>query len=130
MLILYIILFIFIEIPLFHILNAVVTFGNVFGMENDVTHVTHIRENDRVTCVIDDQCFDIPSYYTKKGADYRRQMTFEDQDDLMQFAIQQSLLDNGNKGNPDDNDEVDIWEALKVERPLTPNYYEDAQLQR
>uniref|UniRef100_A0A182NP97 Ankyrin repeat domain-containing protein n=1 Tax=Anopheles dirus TaxID=7168 RepID=A0A182NP97_9DIPT len=117
-----------IEIPLFHVLNAVVTFGNVFAIEQSVPHVTHIRESDeRVTCVIDDACFEAPSGYgVRRGiADFRQQLTFEDEDELMQFAIQQSLVDSGSE-----NDKVDIWEALKAPRPLTPQYYEDEQLQR
>ncbi|XP_055588773.1 ankyrin repeat domain-containing protein 13D isoform X2 [Uranotaenia lowii] len=115
-----------IEIPLFHVLNAVVTFGNVFAIETPVGHVSHLVETDeRTTCIIDDSCFDVPAEYVRRGADYRRQMTFEDEDELMQFAIQQSLIDSGSE-----NDEVDIWEALKAQRPLTPNFYEDEQLQR
>lgn len=116
-----------IEIPLFHVLNACVTFCNVFAMTNEVEHVSHIQEDNRVTCVIDDRCFDVPSHYTRRGSIYRRQMTFDDEDDLVQFAIQQSLLETGSE-----NDEVDIWEALKVQRPITPNVFseEDTQLQR
>lgn len=116
-----------IEIPLFHVLNAVVTFSNCFGMDNPIPQVTKIEENDRISCVIDDNVFEIPPKYTRSGADYRRQMTFEDEDELMQFAIQQSLTEPG-----DENDEVDIWEALKAQRPITPSYYgeDEAQLQR
>lgn len=146
-----------IEIPLFHVLNACVTFGNVFALDTPVPHVTHIREtavpsdlaaaaaadetaaatggssgspttsSDRLTCVIDDCCFDVPADYTNKGADHRRQLTFEDEDDLLQFAIQQSLMETGSE-----SEQVDIWEALKAHRPLTPSPYisEDEQLQR
>ncbi|XP_053683510.1 ankyrin repeat domain-containing protein 13D [Sabethes cyaneus] len=115
-----------IEIPLFHVLNAVVTFGNVFAIDTSVTNVSHIKESDdRTTCIIDDCCFDVPAEYVRRGSDYRRQITFEDEDELMQFAIQQSLIESGSE-----NDEVDIWEALKAQRPLTPNFYEDEQLQR
>ncbi|XP_053680869.1 ankyrin repeat domain-containing protein 13D isoform X2 [Anopheles nili] len=117
-----------IEIPLFHVLNAVVTFGNVFAIEQSVPNVSHIRESDdRTTCVIDDACFEAPSGYgVRRGiADFRQQLTFEDEDELMQFAIQQSLVESGSE-----NDKVDIWEALKAPRPHTPQYYEDEQLQR
>ncbi|XP_055623876.1 ankyrin repeat domain-containing protein 13B isoform X2 [Toxorhynchites rutilus septentrionalis] len=114
-----------IEIPLFHVLNAVVTFGNVFAIETPVTNVSHIKESEeRTTCIIEDCCFDVPSEYVRRGADFRRQITFEDEDELMQFAIQQSLIESGSE-----NDEVDIWEALRAQRPLTPNFYEDEQLQ-
>lgn len=116
-----------IEIPLFHVLNAVVTFSNVFGMDNPIPQVTKVVENDRVSCVIEDSVFEVPTKYTRSGADYRRQMTFEDEDELMQFAIQQSLTEPGSE-----NDEVDIWEALRAQRPVTPSYFGDdeAQLQR
>lgn len=142
-----------IEIPLFHVLNACVTFGNVFALETAVPHVSQIREQpafgagedddddgdhigatsssppntDRLTCIIDDCCFDVPPHYTNKGADHRRQLTFEDEDDLLQFAIQQSLMETGSE-----SDQVDIWEALKAHRPITPNNFtdEESQLQR
>lgn len=137
-----------IEIPLFHVLNACVTFGNVFALESPVPHVSQIREQpatgacdddgsvatsstplntDRLTCIIDDCCFDVPPHYANKGADHRRQLTFEDEDDLLQFAIQQSLMETGSE-----SDQVDIWEALKSHRPVKPNNFndEESQLQR
>ncbi len=116
-----------VEIPLFNFLNACVTFGNVFALETPVEHVTNIQEKDRLSCVIDDRCFDIPTNYTNKGGDYRRQLTFEDEDDLLQYAIQQSLIETGSE-----SEQVDIWEALKAHRPVTPNNFsdEDAQMQR
>lgn len=51
----------------------------------------------------------------------------QDEDDLLQFAIQQSLIESGSE-----NDQVDIWEALRAQRPLTPGALsdEDSQLQR
>lgn len=118
-----------IEIPLFHVLNACVTFGNVFALDTPVKSVEHIGEEgvDRLSCVIDDSVFDVPTHYINKGADYRRQLTFEDEDDLLQYAIQQSLLESGSE-----TEQVDIWEALKGQRPLSPSNLsdEDAQLQR
>lgn len=116
-----------VEIPLFNFLNACVTFGNVFALETPVEHVTNIQEKDRLSCVIDDRCFDIPTHYTNKGGDYRRQLTFEDEDDLLQYAIQQSLIESGSE-----SEQVDIWEALKAHRPVTPNNFsdDDAQMQR
>ncbi|XP_037051596.1 ankyrin repeat domain-containing protein 13D-like [Bradysia coprophila] len=116
-----------VEIPLFNFLNACVTFGNVFALETPVEHVTNIQEKDRLSCVIDDRCFDIPTNYVNKGGDYRRQLTFEDEDDLLQYAIQQSLIETGSE-----SEQVDIWEALKARRPVTPNNFadDDAQMQR
>ena len=92
-----------IEIPLFHVVNAVITFGNVFALETPVEMVTNIKEEDgeRLTCVIDDQIFEIPPNYVKRGSEYRRQIGFENEDELLQYAIQQSLIDAGSE-----NDEV------------------------
>lgn len=53
----------------------------------------------------------------------------EEEDELLQFAIQQSLIEAGTE-----KEEVDIWEALKAQRPsrpATPNIAEEErQLQR
>lgn len=113
-----------VEIPLFHVLNVCVTFGNVFAMENPIEHVTTIQEEERLTCVIDDACFDIPSHYANREHDLRRQLTLEDEDDLLQFAIEQSLMETGSEC-----DKVDIWEALRGQK-ATSLSDEDAQLQR
>ncbi|KAG5680971.1 hypothetical protein PVAND_010445 [Polypedilum vanderplanki] len=109
-----------IEIPLFHVLNALITFGNVFGLENPVQYVTNIKEDDdkRLTCIIDDSCFEVPTNYNNRAIDYSHQgLGFEDEDQLLEFAIRQSLIEAGSE-----NEEVDIWEALKCQRPVTPNY--------
>ncbi|XP_032687957.1 ankyrin repeat domain-containing protein 13D [Odontomachus brunneus] len=119
-----------IEIPLFHILNARITFGNIFGLDQEVPHVGHLQETNRITCLVDDICFEAPNGYVKLGAEVRTQFSIEEEDDLLQFAIQQSLLEAGSE-----RDEVDIWEALKAQkpsRPTTPNMSseEERQLQR
>lgn len=56
-----------IEIPLFHVLNACITFGNVFALTTPVAYVSTIEEDDRITCIVDDRCFDIPSNYRIRG---------------------------------------------------------------
>ncbi|XP_076755838.1 ankyrin repeat domain-containing protein 13D isoform X2 [Xylocopa sonorina] len=119
-----------IEIPLFHILNARITFGNIFGMDQEVPHVGRLQETNRMTCLVDDVCFEAPVGYVKLGAEVRTQFSMEEEDDLLQFAIQQSLLEVGSE-----RDEVDIWEALRAQkpsRPTTPNMTteEERQLQR
>ncbi|XP_046395552.1 ankyrin repeat domain-containing protein 13D isoform X4 [Ischnura elegans] len=119
-----------IEIPIFHVLNARITFGNIFGLEEEIQGVVRVNEDDRISCVVDDACFVAPAHYSKMGADSRKQFSFEDEDELLQFAIQQSLIEAGSEG-----DEVDIWEALRAQRPsrpTTPNIQaeEERELQR
>lgn len=96
-----------VEIPLFpNILNALITFGNVFALETPVTHVTNIKENEegRLTCIIDDACFDVPAAYENKavGDVHRSGMGFDGEDELLEYAIRQSLVDSGTE-----NEEVD-----------------------
>lgn len=104
------------------------TFGNVFATDAPVQHVTSLKEEDRLSCVIDDIVFKVPPHY-RKAADARRQFGPEDEDDLLQLAIQRSLVESGTE-----NDEVDIWEALRGQRPVTPmmnNFSDDdVQMQR
>lgn len=85
----------------------------------------------------------------------RTQFSIEEEDDLLQFAIQQSLIDAGSERDEVRSkivyfysiicinltfintslNQVDIWEALKAQkpsRPSTPNMTseEEKQLQR
>uniref|UniRef100_A0A8C9N4I9 Ankyrin repeat domain 13D n=1 Tax=Serinus canaria TaxID=9135 RepID=A0A8C9N4I9_SERCA len=70
--------------------------------------------------------FEVPAGYTVLGAGRSEPLRDED-DDLLQFAIQQSLLDAGTE-----TDQVTIWEALTNTRPGAepPPYDEDLQLER
>jgi len=108
-----------IEIPLFHVMNACVTFGNIFGLDEAVHGISAIQEEDRLSCAIDDSCFQVPNDYSAYGmegaATARRQFSMDEEDELLQYAIQQSVIDAGSE-----NDEVDIWEALKAQQPSTP----------
>lgn len=95
-----------VEIPLFHVLNALITFGNVFALEDSVPHVTNIKDevDERPTCIIDDECFAVPANYENRASDYRHQgLGFEDEDELLEYAIRQSLVDSGTE-----NEEVII----------------------
>ncbi|XP_054454217.1 ankyrin repeat domain-containing protein 13D [Anoplopoma fimbria] len=124
-----------IEIPLFHVLNARVTFSNLCGCDEPVSSVTvHTPEcSDEAGqapppfhCEVDPSVFEPPADYTTLGPGRSEPMRDED-DNLLQFAIQQSLLDAGTE-----SDQVTIWEALTNSRPVpqSPLYEEDSQLER
>ncbi len=55
------------EIPLFHVLNARITFGNIYGMDQAVDGVTFINEDTWRGCVVDDSVFNAPASYIRKG---------------------------------------------------------------
>ncbi|MPC15249.1 Ankyrin repeat domain-containing protein 13D [Portunus trituberculatus] len=137
-----------IEIPLFHVLTARITFGNIFGVDVSINKVSTVAEEDRLSCVIEEDAFDPPSSYTVIGHSDQQhlQMSLDEDDALLQYAIQQSLVEAGTE-----QDQVDIWEALQADhrpppgkqgpnskpgsRPNTPAHMglqtvEDAQLQR
>ncbi|XP_028969197.1 ankyrin repeat domain-containing protein 13D [Galendromus occidentalis] len=109
-----------IEIPLFHVLNAQVTFGNLNGCDTPIPGVETRSIDDRLQCVIDPQVFEIPQGYRRSGEYGNRGFTIggarggrgsfyaeEDEDELLQYAIEQSLVD----ANPHE-DKVTVWEAL------------------
>lgn len=56
------------EIPLFHVLNVRVTFGNIFASDTAAPHVTCVKEAGSMMCAIDDQCFESPAGYSVVGA--------------------------------------------------------------
>ncbi|XP_036005448.1 ankyrin repeat domain-containing protein 13B isoform X1 [Fundulus heteroclitus] len=131
-----------IEIPLYHILNARITFSNLNGCEdggglrcdNDIgvegdarrdaprtdtpspgsdsssvsssSSTTSCRAGEIPPCV-----FEPPPGYTMLGGKQRDSMR-EEEEDLLQFAIQQSLLEAGSE-----YDQVTIWEALTNSKP-------------
>uniref|UniRef100_A0AAY4BSR1 Ankyrin repeat domain-containing protein n=1 Tax=Denticeps clupeoides TaxID=299321 RepID=A0AAY4BSR1_9TELE len=123
-----------IEIPLFHVLNARVTFSNLCGCDEPVSSVTVHQpaggsESDQspppLHCEVDPSVFEPPPDYTTLGPGRSEPMRDED-DNLLQFAIQQSLLDAGTE-----SDQVTIWEALTNTRPVPHSpVYEDSQLER
>ncbi|XP_076831845.1 ankyrin repeat domain-containing protein 13B isoform X2 [Brachyhypopomus gauderio] len=127
-----------IEIPIYHILNARITFGNLNGCEDggvgrtegardarkdsprtetpspgsDSSSVSSssstnsCRGGEIPACV-----FEAPRGYSVLGGSQRDSMR-EEEDDLLQFAIQQSLLEAGSE-----YDQVTIWEALTNSKP-------------
>jgi len=114
-----------IEIPLFHALNAKITFGNIFAMDSPNPGVTCIQEGDSYMCAVDESVFDPPTTYSVIGDLHHDRLRDED-DELLQFAIQQSLLEGGSE-----DDQVTLWEALNKSKrrdDLTAFQSEDEQL--
>ncbi|XP_072795229.1 ankyrin repeat domain-containing protein 13B isoform X3 [Vicugna pacos] len=133
-----------IEIPIFHILNARITFGNLNGCDEPVPLVrgspssetpspgsdsSSISSSSSTTscrgCEISPALFEAPRGYSVLGGQ-REAATRDDDDDLLQFAIQQSLLEAGSE-----YDQVTIWEALTNSKPGThPMSYEGRRQDR
>ncbi|CAG0921182.1 unnamed protein product [Notodromas monacha] len=112
-----------IEIPLFHILNARITFGNIFAMDSPVAGVSYVDEGERKSCYVDESVFEAPVAYQRRGSAedlipayhpymHHRQVSLDEDDELLQFAIQQSLMEAGTE-----DEVVDVWEALNISNP-------------
>ena len=56
-----------IEIPLFRVLHAKITFGNIFALETPVENVLTINDEIELACVIDDSIFAPPPGYEVIG---------------------------------------------------------------
>ncbi|XP_005351722.1 ankyrin repeat domain-containing protein 13D isoform X1 [Microtus ochrogaster] len=107
-----------IEIPLFHVLNARITFSNLCGCDEPVSSVWVPAPNSAIStsgspfpCEVDPTVFEVPEGYSVLGAERSEPLRDED-DDLLQFAIQQSLLEAGTEA-----EQVTVWEALTNTRP-------------
>ncbi|NWH82281.1 AN13B protein, partial [Piaya cayana] len=141
------------EIPIFHILNARITFGNLNGCDEPVSSLRHSPSSEAPSpssdsssvssssslsmwgwgggrggvlsptdthlptascraCEMDPALFEVPRGYSVVGT--HQDTLREDEDDLLQFAIQQSLLEAGSE-----YDQVTIWEALTNSKPGT-----------
>lgn len=100
-----------IEIPLFHVINAQITFSNIQALDNPVGGVTSFKEESgRSSAAIDDSVFEVPRSYDVLGGaseNTRRQYQGggEEEEMMLQYAIRQSLAQPG--------DQVDIYEALE-----------------
>ncbi|GFV41307.1 ankyrin repeat domain-containing protein 13B [Trichonephila clavipes] len=55
------------EVPLFRVLQARVTFGNVFALDSPVPYVSPYKIDGCFACEIDTACFDVPENYVKFG---------------------------------------------------------------
>ncbi|XP_045711319.1 ankyrin repeat domain-containing protein 13D isoform X3 [Phyllostomus hastatus] len=127
-----------IEIPLFHVLNARITFSNLCGCDEPLSSVWVPAPGSAVAasgspfpCEVDPAVFEVPEGYSVLGAERSEPLRDED-DDLLQFAIQQSLLEAGTEA-----EQVTVWEALTNTRPgthpppqATAAYEEQLQLER
>ncbi|KAM5316575.1 ankyrin repeat domain-containing protein 13D isoform 2-T2 [Glossophaga mutica] len=126
-----------IEIPLFHVLNARITFSNLCGCDEPLSSVWVPAPGSAVAasgspfpCEVDPAVFEVPEGYSVLGAERSEPLRDED-DDLLQFAIQQSLLEAGTEA-----EQVTVWEALTNTRPGThpppqaSAYEEQLQLER
>ncbi|KAM7329694.1 hypothetical protein ACRRTK_011307 [Alexandromys fortis] len=106
------------QIPLFHVLNARITFSNLCGCDEPVSSVWVPGPSSAIStsgspfpCEVDPTVFEVPEGYSVLGAERSEPLRDED-DDLLQFAIQQSLLEAGTEA-----EQVTVWEALTNTRP-------------
>ncbi|XP_039218750.1 ankyrin repeat domain-containing protein 13A isoform X1 [Crotalus tigris] len=90
-----------IEIPLFHILNARITFGRVNSCSTLEEALPQGPEGPQATAaapaspfVVDPSVFEIPKSYRVQD-DGRNLHVQDDDNEIMQFAIQQSLMESG-----------------------------------
>uniref|UniRef100_A0A2I3SHC3 Ankyrin repeat domain 13D n=2 Tax=Pan TaxID=9596 RepID=A0A2I3SHC3_PANTR len=126
-----------IEIPLFHVLNARITFSNLCGCDEPLSSVWVPAPSSAVAasgnpfpCEVDPTVFEVPDGYSVLGMERNEPLRDED-DDLLQFAIQQSLLEAGTEA-----EQVTVWEALTNTRPgarpppQATVYEEQLQLER
>ncbi|KAH3886264.1 hypothetical protein DPMN_010266 [Dreissena polymorpha] len=111
-----------IEIPLFHVLTAKITFGNIFAVDNPVDGVSNIQDAGYMCCNIEDSCFESPPGYIGLGDAHHERLRDED-DALLQFAIQQSLMESGV-----DSDQITFYEALQRSRPRSSRAQEEERL--
>ena len=150
-----------IEIPLFHVLNACVTFCNVNGKESSVdgVHMQPALSDDNQEsgndqdwpveptegllrnrrgvstgskreamtveveaceldgtreCVVDMDMFDIPAGLSAGGP--VTQTMLDDDDELLQFAIQQSLLESDQACGLQDSEQASLSEGDELQR--------------
>ncbi|RXM90981.1 Ankyrin repeat domain-containing protein 13B [Acipenser ruthenus] len=103
-----------IEIPIYHILNARITFGNLNGCDEPVSSVrsspsgeapspgsdsSSVSSSSSMTscrgCEIPASLFEVPGGYSVLGSHHDNLR--EEEEDLLQFAIQQSLVEAGSE---------------------------------
>ncbi|XP_063000195.1 ankyrin repeat domain-containing protein 13A isoform X2 [Elgaria multicarinata webbii] len=123
-----------IEIPLFHILNARITFGNVNSCstveEASPKAPEGAQQPSASAFVVDQSVFEIPKSY--RVQDDGRNVRVQDEDnEIMQFAIQQSLMEstqNREALGPDSNGANSYSQDLNLQyqRALQQSLLENA----
>ncbi|ESN95693.1 hypothetical protein HELRODRAFT_193502, partial [Helobdella robusta] len=83
-----------IEIPVFHVLNARITFSNIFSRDVPAKGVMYIPGDQSGAsgdaCAIDDSVFAIPASYSVIGELHHERLQDED-DEFYQYAMRESL---------------------------------------
>lgn len=102
-----------IEIPLFHVLNSRITFGNVNKCSTEeeanttaAATPTSPGEEEAATAPfqVNPSVFEVPASYHRQGGNRNKPMSNNDEE-LLQYAIHQSLLDS-HRGA----DQMGIWD--------------------
>lgn len=136
-----------IEIPLFHLLNARITFGNIFATSEAVHGVMTVPEDSesdppRYRCSVDESCFEPPADYVVIGGDGEEGLTdgggngvagagggFDDED---QFAYSDAWEQyfNGAPGQQVANGESGTEQVTFMDALRTNQAEVDPQLQK
>uniref|UniRef100_A0A915J2R5 Uncharacterized protein n=1 Tax=Romanomermis culicivorax TaxID=13658 RepID=A0A915J2R5_ROMCU len=96
-----------IEIPIFHVLNAVVTFDNVHSEKRLVDGVTFLSDAGNKFCAIDDDLFAIPTDFVDRNLTSERQNWVENEEmAMLMFALRDSM--NGVVNINQQNDEISL----------------------
>ncbi|KAF6729625.1 Ankyrin repeat domain-containing protein 13A [Oryzias melastigma] len=123
-----------IEIPLFHVLNARITFGNVnkCSTEEEVTTTpaatpTSSGEEDAAAAAepplfrVCPSVFEVPANYHRRGGNRHHMQVSNNDEELLQYAIHQSLLESqGQQGiwGVADRDFVDVLPSNPDDRSV------------
>ena len=85
------------EIPLFHVINARITFSNIQALDTPVQGVTSLQEDSgRSSVAMDDAVFEVPREYEVLGGSSENTMRMynqgnDEEEIMLQYAIRQSL---------------------------------------
>lgn len=100
---------------MFHLVNARITFHNIFGTEESVRGVqTLTEENGRLSCILDEDLFEPFGWfgYDIRLSDPPAPISSSD-DDIFRWTMDDDL---SGEASSRDHRKVDIYEALNVPR--------------